>query len=93
MYEVDDDVLTRLDELEHYPDWYTRREEQILVHGISEGPPTELKCHVYLLPGFKQELLELEMLECFTECHGKEYSIAYEHEVGLDYIVKAVSQS
>ena len=92
VYEVDDAALEGLDKLEHYPGWYLRREEPIRVKHSTDESTRVLNCHTYLLPGFKRELLELEMLECFEESHGKMYSVNYEHEVGIDYIRKAVSE-
>ncbi|UYV60833.1 GGACT [Cordylochernes scorpioides] len=75
VYEVDDDMLAKLDELECHPDYYTRRKEP--VHLLSTS--TEITPWIYFLRDYKPELLDFPMLSEYFSIgtHGKPYVPRY----------------
>ena len=93
IYEVDDDALNDLDVLEDHPNWYLRREEWIEFEAKSDTTTSsKVKCFLYALPGFKNELLKHETYDCYDAygSHGKLYSIQYETDHDMSYIRNAV---
>lgn len=58
IYEVDDHMFSKLDELEDYPNFYNREIHDMNV-GVGDG---EIGCWVYLLNKFPEKLLELPHL-------------------------------
>ncbi|XP_023338625.1 gamma-glutamylaminecyclotransferase B isoform X2 [Eurytemora carolleeae] len=61
VYRVDASMLSKLDELENHPSYYTRRLEDVEVSGEM------IQCWIYIWSGFKPELLdnhENKILRC-----------------------------
>ena len=70
VYDVDDAMLQKLDQLEHHPDYYIRDEVQIQYLSDNKGNyvTSQVKIEsvdMYFLRNFKQELLQLEFKEEF----------------------------
>ena len=58
---VDDKLLNTLDAMEEVPTFYIRRKEDIsMTDGTIQG------CFVYILPNFKSELLDCDMLQSYS---------------------------
>ena len=73
LYSVDQSMLDQLDILEGIPKHYQRRKENIVLqecllkettHDLK--PNSVLNCWVYLCGNFKEELLQLPFLACFS---------------------------
>ncbi|XP_043473920.1 putative gamma-glutamylcyclotransferase CG2811 isoform X2 [Leptopilina heterotoma] len=83
VYDVDTEMLKKLDELEEHPDFYLRTEEHILLdsqdQNISDTILNEdtslIKAWIYFLPNFKTELLEQQMFSSYSNngSHGLKY--------------------
>ncbi|CAB3223116.1 unnamed protein product [Arctia plantaginis] len=79
VYNVDEDMLGRLDLLEDHPNYYEREQDDILIvkENSFSGQATEQheRCWVYFLRKFKPELLKYPMLDSYTSGgpHGKQY--------------------
>ncbi|XP_071452257.1 putative gamma-glutamylcyclotransferase CG2811 isoform X2 [Hetaerina americana] len=78
IYEVDQPMLEKLDELEDHPNFYQRRIDEIEVvnsdfHG--ETARSTFQCWVYFLKKFRADLLNLPMLQCYQSKgdHGLPY--------------------
>lgn len=72
IYEVDSNVLSKLDELEGHPTWYKRTKCEIIttatVPGIQAGDV--LSCFTYFLTDFTDRFLSLEFISEYTQdCH------------------------
>jgi len=67
LYEVDDAMMVKLDELELHPDVYLRQMKQVIPEPSSEvaGASESVAAHVYLLQGFQENLLELPTHTCY----------------------------
>ena len=73
IYSVIDKQLAALDKLENVPHFYVRKEVDI----IMEGEKTK-KCWLYVLPDFKEELLDEETIDDYEAgARGKEYVPRY----------------
>ena len=73
VYSVDQPMLDRLDILEGIPKHYQRRFENIVLQDCLVGeeekefkPNTVLNCWIYMCGNFKEELLQLPFLTCFS---------------------------
>ncbi|CAG5132436.1 unnamed protein product [Candidula unifasciata] len=70
IFEVNDEKLAALDELEAHPDLYIRLKTEIaMTHDEHKNPiePPEIReCWVYFLPRFKPEMLELPYYRNYT---------------------------
>lgn len=70
IFEIDDEKLAALDELEAHPDLYIRFKTDIaMTHdedGNSIDPPEIRECWVYFLPRFKPEMLDLPYYRNYT---------------------------
>ncbi|XP_020290419.1 putative gamma-glutamylcyclotransferase CG2811 isoform X2 [Pseudomyrmex gracilis] len=83
VYDVDSQMLAKLDELEENPTFYERTQDQILMapeNLVSFGKPLEevseiISAWVYFLPRFKPSLLERPMYEFYSNngSHGLKY--------------------
>ena len=70
VYDVDDAMLQKLDDLEHHPDYYIRDKVQIQYLSDNKGNDVVSQVKIesvdmYYLRNFKQELLQLEFKEEF----------------------------
>ena len=81
--------MTKLDDLEGYPDVYDRRKIDIVMDKLASNETVNehanvLECWLYLLPGPNPELMNLEQLEEYDSCgaHGKPYIPIYDKEKG-----------
>jgi len=74
VYCVDDDKLKALDILEAYPEFYTRRVEEI---AMASGEV--LRAWTYLLPVWREELMTSEHFVSYSSkgSHGREYVSRY----------------
>ena len=73
VYEVDDDMLKCLDELEDHPHFYTRTSIECVL--VEQSSPTQtITCEVYLLYDFKQELLSLPFISNYKDSSDNPYS-------------------
>ncbi|XP_028156640.1 putative gamma-glutamylcyclotransferase CG2811 isoform X2 [Ostrinia furnacalis] len=71
IYQVDDDMLSKLDILEDHPSYYVRELDDITVVGKGEVPEVkEMKCWVYFLKKFKQDLMTRPLLEVYSSRGG-----------------------
>ena len=73
MYEVDADQLARLDQLENHPKLYERQEIDVeITDGSEKGE--QINAMAYMLVKFQPSLLDLPMLDSYTDCiDGKMY--------------------
>ncbi|GAV04813.1 hypothetical protein RvY_15034-2 [Ramazzottius varieornatus] len=74
IWDVNDECLRRLDNLEKHPDYYIRRSVEIEL-SISDVPKEILVCWMYLLHDFHENLLALPHLEHYSSSgpHGLVY--------------------
>ncbi|XP_055690789.1 putative gamma-glutamylcyclotransferase CG2811 isoform X1 [Lutzomyia longipalpis] len=75
IYEVDDTMVGKLDELEGYPDFYDREIQDIKL--LDEGEEKILSCWVYLLRTFPDHLLNFEMLTEYRDTPERKYCEVY----------------
>lgn len=68
IYEVNETLLKILDDFEEHPNYYRRREEEIEWKNCQK-----IKCWVYFLPKFKEEMLKLEFLSDYNSIGDKAY--------------------
>jgi len=93
VYEVDDLMLGKLDELEAHPKFYRRRlesmnrlEDKSIRNSSSndkvDGDNSSITAYVYLLPNFKPAMLSLPMLTSYDTNgdHGLAYVPRYSRE-------------
>ncbi|KAL7286171.1 hypothetical protein TKK_0019540 [Trichogramma kaykai] len=95
VYDVDSKMLKELDKLEEHPDFYIRMEEDILLapeKDITNGSNFEsigesTKAWIYLLPNFKESLLELPMLTSYSNegSHGLKYIERYLRDCSFNH--------
>eukprot|EP00088_Acartia_fossae_P071169 TRINITY_DN9712_c0_g1_i1.p1 TRINITY_DN9712_c0_g1~~TRINITY_DN9712_c0_g1_i1.p1 ORF type:complete len:164 (-),score=27.44 TRINITY_DN9712_c0_g1_i1:133-624(-) len=64
LYEVDQQMLARLDVLEDHPKYYTRREETVQL--IENANDTPIAAWIYLFPKYKPQLLDYETLTSYS---------------------------
>ncbi|KRF97562.1 uncharacterized protein Dwil_GK20731, isoform B [Drosophila willistoni] len=69
IYEVDKDMFGKLDELEEYPKYYDREQQQIL----TENNET-LQCWLYLLRKFPDRLLDKPHLTSYNNSSEQPYN-------------------
>ncbi|XP_014212003.1 putative gamma-glutamylcyclotransferase CG2811 isoform X2 [Copidosoma floridanum] len=91
VYDVDSKMLKSLDELEEHPNFYVRTEEDVLLaseNGLKKGANFEdigsqTKAWIYILPSFRESLLELPMYSSYSNegSHGLKY-----HESDSEYV-------
>ncbi|XP_045481657.1 putative gamma-glutamylcyclotransferase CG2811 isoform X2 [Harmonia axyridis] len=79
LYEVDDKVLTVLDELEDHPNFYVREEVDV----ISSKDSNIHKAWIYFIKNFQRRLLNNIMLECYTN-NGQSPKYVESEEATLD---------
>ncbi|KAK5648443.1 hypothetical protein RI129_003335 [Pyrocoelia pectoralis] len=82
IYEVDENVLKDLDELEEHPNFYIREEH--FVRCVS-GTEIKIKVWIYFIKQFKQELLNLPMLENYTSRCDHKYVPRYNRNPDYDH--------
>lgn len=95
IYDVDSNMLKKLDELEEHPKFYERTEERVLL-----APDTVLKlgktfeevgestkAWIYFLPRFKSSLLDSAMYTSYTNngSHGLKYCEKYVRDQNYDH--------
>jgi len=88
VYRVNGTLLNLLDELEEYPNLYTRKVIPVEIikttsngskiassvnHDDANTAPEIIQCEVYLLPNFKEDLLKLDYLDCYFETPDRKY--------------------
>ncbi|KAI0240152.1 hypothetical protein LSAT2_009145, partial [Lamellibrachia satsuma] len=73
IFEVDDDMLKRLDKLENHPHIYERTQIDVQIlcpnstgHITKEDPRTTISCFTYLFRKFKPELLTLPFMDRYA---------------------------
>ncbi|OQV14503.1 putative gamma-glutamylcyclotransferase [Hypsibius exemplaris] len=78
VYEVDDNTLADLDELEKHPDYYKRRPTRIELFNPSA---TVLECGMYFLHGFHERLLTLPRYDNYSSAgaHGLPFQFRNDH--------------
>jgi len=71
VYEVDEKMLGKLDELEDHPTYYERRLEKVSMMEDKQ----EMTCWIYILKKHKEEMLQLPMLSSYRSegDHGRPY--------------------
>jgi len=71
VYEVDEKMLGKLDELEDHPTYYERRLEKVSMMEDKQ----EMTCWIYILKKHKEEMLQLPMLSSYRseDDHGRPY--------------------
>ncbi|XP_017070424.1 putative gamma-glutamylcyclotransferase CG2811 [Drosophila eugracilis] len=72
VYEVDQAMFSKLDELEDYPNYYDREEQTILVE---ENETTQ--CWLYLIRNFPDKMLTKELLTSYHNTPEQPYSENY----------------
>ena len=72
IYEVDGNVLSKLDELEGHPTWYKRTKCEIITTATAPGSRAGdvLSCFAYFLTDFTEKFLSLDFISEYTQdCH------------------------
>jgi len=89
LYEVDDKMLAKLDELEDHPNYYQRRIETV----IKNDDKKEIDCWIYILKQYKEEMLKLPMLSNYRseDDHGRPYIARSEREHLSNYYSDVMS--
>ncbi|XP_071492948.1 putative gamma-glutamylcyclotransferase CG2811 [Diadema antillarum] len=81
VYEVNDSVFAKLDELEGYPGFYDRRQVSIAMTTPANDTTSHqvLQCWLYFLPKFKPDMKDLEKYSNYDSygAHGKPYVERY----------------
>lgn len=80
IFEVDDEMLERLDELESHPMYYKRFIKDVEITDTdSSSKPKIVPCWCYFLQNFKPFMLKLPFLKCYQSKgnHGLEYVPRY----------------
>lgn len=95
IYDVDSNMLKRLDELEEHPQFYERTEETILLTpeaALKPGKTFEevsesTKAWIYFLPKFKSSLLDGAMYTSYSNngSHGLKYCEKYVRDPSYDH--------
>ena len=91
IYEVDSNVLSKLDELEEHPTWYKRTKCEIITTANVPGIQAEdvVSCFAYFLTDFTEKFLSHEFLSDYTQdCH-KAYSKSIDKRRPLDLKVQS----
>jgi len=72
--------LAALDILENHPTLYVRE-----IRSFQTEDGSAIEAWIYLLKQYKQEMLELEMYDCYKSNgnHGKKYVARYERDTHL----------
>ncbi|XP_068621972.1 putative gamma-glutamylcyclotransferase CG2811 [Battus philenor] len=75
VYEVDDNMLAKLDILEDHPNYYIREIDNVEIMKSDTNETQKIKCWIYFLKNFKEELLSRQMLENYSSSgsHGMPY--------------------
>ncbi|XP_011160266.1 putative gamma-glutamylcyclotransferase CG2811 isoform X2 [Solenopsis invicta] len=97
IYDVDSNMLKRLDELEEHPKFYERTEEKVLLApeaALKPGKTFEEVCEstkawIYFLPKYKSSLLDSTMYASYTNngSHGLKYCENDEDVSSLDDVL------
>nr|XP_054762180.1 putative gamma-glutamylcyclotransferase CG2811 [Lytechinus pictus] len=86
VYEMDNGLLSYIDEKEGYPDHYARRQVNIVLDKMADDPEPNtsktLRCWYYLLPRFSPSVLALEKYKSYDSygAHGKQCIEVYDHK-------------
>ncbi|CAD7076623.1 unnamed protein product [Hermetia illucens] len=72
IYEIDDKMLSSLDDLEEYPNYYDREIQDIVAEN---GSTTQ--CWIYLLRKFPENMLSKEFLQSYRNTPEKPYCESY----------------
>ncbi|CAH2056273.1 unnamed protein product, partial [Iphiclides podalirius] len=75
VYEVDNKMLGQLDILEDHPNYYIREIDNIDIKKDYSNEKETIRCWIYFLKNFKEELLSKPMLENYSSkgSHGMPY--------------------
>ncbi|XP_059620036.1 putative gamma-glutamylcyclotransferase CG2811 [Phlebotomus argentipes] len=82
IYEVDDGMMEKLDELEGYPEFYDREIQEMKL--LDDPEQKTLPCWVYLLRSFPDHLLGFEMLTEYRDTPEKRYCESYNESTPED---------
>ncbi|KYM87051.1 hypothetical protein ALC53_03668 [Atta colombica] len=95
IYDVDSNMLKRLDELEEHPQFYERTEETVLLASEAafksektfEEVSESTKAWIYFLPKFKSSLLDGTMYKSYSNngSHGLKYCEKYVRDSSYDH--------
>ncbi|XP_011053912.1 PREDICTED: putative gamma-glutamylcyclotransferase CG2811 isoform X1 [Acromyrmex echinatior] len=95
IYDVDSQMLKRLDALEEHPQFYERTEETVLLASETALKPGKIfeevsestKAWIYFLPKFKSSLLDGAMYESYSNngSHGLKYCEKYVRDPSYDH--------
>lgn len=83
VYEIDEKMLSKLDELEDHPDYYVRRLEPIFMETESK----KIDCWTYFLKEYKNELSKQTMFPSYDSKgdHGLVYCERYNRDPNYDH--------
>ena len=83
-------MLETLDELEQHPRLYTRTATQCVLMKSQDQEllGKTIDCEVYLVHGFKKELLSLPALSCYDHAQHLGYTLRKERRFELYKLVK-----
>ncbi|XP_043513681.1 putative gamma-glutamylcyclotransferase CG2811 isoform X1 [Frieseomelitta varia] len=95
VYDVDTQMLKKLDELEEHPTFYERSEENVLIAPEAKAKAstnfdtisTLTKVWIYFLPRFRASLLESPMYSSYSNegSHGLKYCEKYVRDSSYDH--------
>ncbi|XP_076313088.1 putative gamma-glutamylcyclotransferase CG2811 isoform X2 [Tachypleus tridentatus] len=72
LYEINDILLKKLDEIEGHPIFYERRLEQVkmtdcnMVNGLGDNDPTTQTAWIYIFKNYTAEMLQFPLLEEYS---------------------------
>ncbi|XP_059062615.1 putative gamma-glutamylcyclotransferase CG2811 [Achroia grisella] len=87
IYEVDNTMLSKLDILEDHPNYYIREIDDIEVKTSDSTEGGIMKCWVYFLKSFKQELLSRPQMDDYSSSgsHGLPYMERSKRDPSYNY--------
>ncbi|XP_031770396.2 putative gamma-glutamylcyclotransferase CG2811 isoform X2 [Galleria mellonella] len=87
IYEVDNIMLSKLDILEDHPNYYIREIDDIEVKKTDTNDVETVKCWVYFLKSFKQELLSRPQMDNYSSggSHGLPYMERSKRDPSYNY--------
>ncbi|XP_013136758.1 PREDICTED: putative gamma-glutamylcyclotransferase CG2811 isoform X2 [Papilio polytes] len=87
VYEVDEKMMSNLDKLEDHPNYYIREIDDIDIKRPGTTENERIKCWVYFMKNFKEELLFNQMFENYssTGSHGLPYLERSQREKNYDH--------
>uniref|UniRef100_A0A1Y1K5K6 Gamma-glutamylcyclotransferase family protein n=1 Tax=Photinus pyralis TaxID=7054 RepID=A0A1Y1K5K6_PHOPY len=85
IYEVDDIILKDLDELEEHPTFYVREEHFVK---CIDGSEKNMKVWIYFIKQFNQKLLNLPMLDHYTNEGEVQFQYVPRYDRNPEYDIK-----